>query len=36
VLVWQNVAGFFLTISSIPPYFIWLTWSSTFTFAEIT
>jgi len=32
VLLYQNVCGFFLPISSIPPYLIWLAWSSIFTY----
>lgn len=32
VLLYQNVCGFFLPISAIPPYLIWLAWSSVFTY----
>lgn len=32
VLVFQNVCGFFLPISAIPPYLIWVAWSSVFTY----
>jgi hypothetical protein len=32
VLLYQNVCGFFLPISAIPPYLIWLAWSSIFTY----
>ena len=32
VLLYQNVCGFFLPIRAIPPYLLWLAWSSVFTY----
>ena len=30
VVVFMNTCGFFLPIGSIPPWFIWLTWTSVY------